>query len=106
MIEQLMRMKGKTFSTLAQNKKFEVLDVTQSKVIILVNSTGNERYIPMHQIEASWKALVTQGMVTQTYILQDIECWSSAFVCGIFANFPNVTYELKPIRLFYKKPLK
>jgi hypothetical protein len=103
MIEKLKSMVGETYSTLAQNSRFTIISVEEKKVVIYIFNTKNNRNIPLKQIIRAWTWLTSQGSITQTQILRDIGCWSSAFVCGIFAHMPGVTHSTSPITLYYNK---
>lgn len=104
MIEELGQLKNRIISTLAQNRKFEVLDVNQHSVVIKVRSTGNVRTIPMSQIEESWATLTTTGMLEQVQVMNDVESRSSAYILAMFAQLPGVYKKTKPNRVTYTKP--
>jgi hypothetical protein len=104
MIEELKRMAGKTFSSLARNSHFDVVLVNDNFVIVHIHNTGNDRRIPMSQIKEAWSILTQRGMITQTQILRDIGCRSSAYVTSILAKITGVSYVLKPkTTLYYKR---
>lgn len=102
MREELRRLQGEELHTLAQNKRFEILDVNLNNVIIKVFTHGQERVIPMRDIEEAWRILTTTGTITANQILNDIGNWSSAFIAAMFTHLPGVTYETGPIRLYYR----
>lgn len=102
MIEKLMDIKAKTFSTLAQNKKFTVEAVNGAGVVVRVHGTGNNRTIGWGEIEKTWDYLKQYGTVTQTQIL-DMGTRSSAYIVVFLSNLPGVSNKLKPIRLSYNQ---
>lgn len=102
MIEKLILMKGKTLSTLAQNKKFTVEVVNEAGVIVRVHDTGKNRTISWKEIEKALEQLQQQGSITQTQIL-DMGTRSSAYIVVFLSNLPRVSYKLNPIRLIYTK---
>jgi len=103
MIEQLAWLKGMTLSTLAQGKKFEVLDVDESKILIAPQSTKYERSIRKVRLEWAWDELKRKCELTQQEVFDDGSV-NSAYVVALLAKMPGVTYKTKPVRLFYKAP--
>ena len=101
MIEKLVWLKGNTYSTLAQNKKFTILDVNPNAIIIRVHSTGRERRINRNELESAWRILVTKGIITSVEIL-NLPSRNSAFISSIFAQLGGVTYKTNPITLIYR----
>lgn len=102
MIEKLVSMKGKTYSTLAQNKKFTVEVVNEAGIVIRVHETGNNRTISWSEINQAWESLQQHGTVTQTQILK-MGTRSSAYICVFLSHLPGVSYRLNPIRLIYNE---
>ena len=97
-----MDIKGKTFSTLAQNKKFTVEVANEAGIVVQVHGTGNNRTISWSEIEKAWDYLKQYGTVTQTQVL-DMGTRSSAYIVVFLSNLPGVSYKLKPIRLVFTK---
>ena len=102
MIEELVWMKGKTFSTLAQNKKFTVEVFNKAGVIVQVHNTGKNRSISWKEIDEALELLQQQGSITQTQILA-MGTRSSAYIVVFLSNLPGVSYKLNPIRLAFTK---
>lgn len=102
MFEEQIWMKGKTFSTLAQNKKFTIEVVNEAGVVLRVHDTGKNRTIGWGEIGKAWDYLQQHGTVTQTQIL-DMGTRSSAYICVFLSNLPGVSYKLNPIRLILTK---
>jgi hypothetical protein len=99
----LIPLKGKTLSTLKQNKKFTILDVSPSLVIILVHERHLERKISMDEIEDSWRQLVTLGELTRVDIRDKHSNFNPAYVAAILAQFPGVRHVSVPtIKLYYR----
>lgn len=103
MIDNLGWMKGETFSTLAQSKRFTIEDIRPSGISITVHETGKERNIFRKEIEDAWAVLIQNGMLYATQVL-DSGSRSSAYIVTILSKLPGVTYTLSPIRLDYSKP--
>lgn len=103
MIEKLTWMEGETYSTLAQNKKFTVIDVNSNSIEIKVRGTENIRRISKKEIEIPWQRLLREGRLTRQQIF-DMGSRSSAYIVTILAKIPGVTYKLNPIQLYYKDP--
>ena len=102
MIEKLLSMKGKTFSTLAQNKKFTVELVNEAGIVIRVHDSSQNRTIGWSEIEKAWEYLQQHGTVTQKEIL-DMGTRSSAYIVVFLTILPGVSYRLNPVRLVYKQ---
>lgn len=102
MIEKLAWLKGMTLSTLAQGKKFEVLDVDENKILIAPQSTEYERSIRKVRLEWAWNELVRKGELSQQEVFEEGSV-NSAYIIALLAKMPGVTYKTKPVRLYYQK---
>jgi hypothetical protein len=100
MLERFKSMEGQTFSTLANNKKFDVLQVLQEHILIHLHSTDSERVLFKREIDAAWEALVQRGVLTQTDIFSQGTV-NSAYIATLFSKLPNVSYKLHPVTLIY-----
>lgn len=94
-------LKGETLQTLAQGKKFDILNVDYKGIDILVHSTNRERYITKIEIEKSWEILISNESLLGTYILNEVPSRSSAYIAAMLAQLPEVSYSLRPIELTY-----
>jgi len=101
MLERFSGLQGKTLSTLARNKKFDILLVTDDEIIIKLHSSGKTRPITRRELEKAWKELKARGVITQKHIM-DSGCWNSAFVTTFLAQIPGVSYRTRPVTLFLK----
>lgn len=102
MIEKLVWMKGQVYSTLTQNKKFKVEDVTENRIVIR-NSKGNFRPISKKEFENAWIQLINNKQLTQKQIF-DMGGLNSAYIAAILSHTYGVTAFLKPTRLVYRPP--
>ncbi len=105
MIEKLVWMKGRMFSTLLQNKKFIVEAVNSTCIDIKVLDTGKVRRISRKEFEEPWERLLADGAITRQQIF-DFGSRNSAYIVAILASTPGVTHRIKPIQLEYKDPGK
>ena len=103
MMEKLFGLKGKTLSTLARAKKFDVLKVDEKKILVVPQSTNFERPISKNRIEWAWNELRTKGELTQQEIFLSGTV-NSAYIATILTQLLGVTYKTKPVRLYYNKP--
>jgi len=101
--EVIKKLEGQTLQTLAQNKKFKILKVTEKNIIIEVNSTKKERTINFEkEIEPACKALKLRRRITRIEIEDEFAPRNPAFVAAILANLSHVRYMAKPvITLFF-----
>ena len=100
MIEKLVWMKGKVFSTLTQNKRFTIIDVTENKIVIRIEN-GNIRPIFRKNIEECWARLVRDKKMTQSkFLIRGTQ--NSAYITAILSNTFGVTSHIKPARLEYR----
>jgi hypothetical protein len=102
MIEKLIWMKGQVYSTLTQNKKFKVEDITENRIVIR-NAKGNFRPISKKEIEKAWIQLINDKHITQKQIY-DMGTQHSAYIVGILAHTLGVTAFVGPARLVYRSP--
>jgi len=98
---EVKKLQGKTLKTLDRNNPFDIVDVGARKLIVKPHVRGIERGIRRQAIEGAFKELVMRGEITRA----DIRCrhsnFNPAYVAAILASLPNVTFSLKPIRLYY-----
>ena len=101
--DEIKKLEGQTINTLAQYKKFKILNVTEKIIIIKINATGKERRIYFKkEIAAACKALKTRKRLTRIEIEDEFAPRNPAFVAAILAKLPQVHHVVKPvITLFY-----
>lgn len=102
-MEKFFGLKGKTLSTLARAKKFDVLQVDERKIRVAPQSTHVERPISKDSIEWAWNELWTKGELKQQEIFLSGSV-NSAYIATLLTQLPGVTYKIKPVRLYSNKP--
>jgi hypothetical protein len=66
LLEKLIWMKGKIFSTLSQNKKFTIEVLDDAGIVVRFHNTGINRTIGWSEIVKAWDYLQQHGTITQT----------------------------------------
>ena len=94
-------LKGRTLRTLAQNKPFDILELSDHELIIRVGSSGRLRKIRRREIEGAYQELLQRGEISARDIQKRHAPRNSAFVSAILAELPGVDHQVKPIRLLH-----
>ena len=100
---EIEKLKGKTLRTLDQHKSFEILDVDENIVLILPQSTRQERPIRREGIESAYRHLVTTGQLSIKEIETEYTPRSQVYTATILAGLPDIHHSLRPIRLWMAK---
>ena len=100
MWQEIKKLKGQTLTTLAQQKPFDIFDVTHHAVLICPQETQTERPISRDEIDASYRHLVTTGQTTRAEIREKFSEYNPAYVAAILAALPNVEHSSRPIKLW------
>lgn len=95
-------LKGKTLFTLAYKKAFEIIEINNNEVNILVHSTNKERKILKKNIDNAAKYLFSNKTITRIYIRDNFSEANPAYIAAILASLPDVTHKNKPITLYYR----
>jgi len=103
---EIKKLEGKDFKTLLQGKKFEVVEVRDSVVIIKPCVRNKIIKIPREGIESAYQELTQKGKISRNQIMAEHAHWFPAHVAAILANLPGVTYTTKPIIILYYKSEK
>jgi hypothetical protein len=98
---QIRALEGKSLRTLDRHKPFEVVAVTEKQVALKV-STGKVRPVRREEIEGAFRGLILTGEISRSEIRKRHSQWNPAYVAAILAELDGVTYQLGPIRLFYR----
>ena len=97
-LNEIIKIKGKTITTLLQNKKFTILSVSEKNIKIRVESTGKERIINYErEIYAAYMELKRKRQLTRIEIQKLFALYNPAFVAAILAQLPRVRYSVKPV---------
>lgn len=100
---EIRKLKGKTLKTLDHGNPFDVLDVTDSAVIVRPHNPMDERRIQRKDIESAIKELVARGEITRQTIHQKRPKRNSARIAAILAQLPNIEATSSPITLRIKR---
>lgn len=82
-----------------QGKVFEAVEVTGTRVELLIHSTGSRRSVRRQTIEKAWDRLEQGGSLSREQIQRDVSPRHSAYVAAILAKMPGVTYTRRPLTL-------
>ena len=98
-------LKGETLNTLSRTRKreFKILDVCEKHIFIFIFSSQKERKISKEELEKSAEYLFKQKSLTRAQIRNLFSVANPAYVAGILAKMPSVSYGNKPITLYYRK---
>jgi hypothetical protein len=89
--------------TLRDKKKFTIITVTDSKIVIRVDSSKKTRPIIIQEIKGALSALQSSGILSRTQIEERFSPRNPAYVASILSKWPGVHEKLDPyITLFYK----
>jgi hypothetical protein len=98
---QIRALEGKSLRTLADRKPFEVVSVAQNKIVLKI-STEKIRTVWRKEIEGAFHELTRTGDISREEIEERHSPRNIAYVAAILAELNGVTYQLGPIRLFYR----
>ena len=99
---ELKKLEGFTFQTLKQKKKFEVIVVTDSLILIKPQARGKERSISRKEVEGSYHELVASRQISRSQIEDRYSPRNSAFVAALLAQLAGVDFTDDPITLYYR----
>ena len=102
MIEKLIWMRGKVYSTLTYNKKFTIMEVTDKKIVIRIQN-GHTRTIGRDEFEKPWEKLIKDKQITQKQIY-DTGSQNSAYIAAMLSNTIGVNAQIHPAKLEYNPP--
>lgn len=98
---QVRTLEGKPLRTLDRHKPFEVVAMAENQVALKV-STGKIRTVRRTEIEGAFRELTLTGAISRSGIRERHSQWNPAYVAAILAELNGITYQLGPIRLFYR----
>jgi hypothetical protein len=99
---EIAKLKGQTLETLAQHKKFTIVDVTEKNVVIRLEAIGlNVSISYQEEIYPACKLLYTHHEITLQDFQKTWAAYDTSFISAILAKLPGVRYTTKPvIKLF------
>lgn len=101
---EVAHLKGCTLHTLDQGHPFDIVDLTPSKIVLLLHTTGKNRHVRRTELEAAWHELRQRGQLTRTTIRDRYSEANPAYIAAILAALPGVTHTLSPITLTLRRP--
>jgi hypothetical protein len=103
LLQELKKLEGKTLYTLAQNKEFNVVKVSNKEVVLTV-STGKSRPIPFWKFQKARDHLEEYKKLTLVEIRElEISDFNPTYIAAVLAGIPGVSVSRKPISLYLKE---
>ena len=102
---KIRQLEGSTLATLDQKKPFTITAVTADKITVMPQATEKERPLTRDEIEGAWLALVQRGELSLMDVKHEFSDWSPVYIMAVLAEMPSVTYKIRPIVLYHKRPL-
>lgn len=101
--EEINKLKSRTLDTLKDKRKFSILDISNKKVYIRIESTGKERSIDIEkELIPACQELRKRSRLTRKEIEIYFAPRNPAYVAAIMAEFIGVKHVIKPvITLFF-----
>jgi len=99
---EIKKLKGTTLKTLDQNRPFDIVEVTDQKIIVKPHTRNIARTIERGAIEDAFGELALRGEITRADIRERYMSFNPAYVAAILATLPGATTLRKPIRLYYE----
>jgi hypothetical protein len=100
---EIKKLEGRTLFVLAQRKLFDVVEVSDTFVVVRPHLHNKLRPIPRDQVEGACKELLSKGKITRIRIQQAHSEFHPAFVAALLANLPGMTYTIKPITIHHQE---
>lgn len=101
--ESIRSLQGRTLKTLKQSKSFDVIEVTASRALLHLHSTGNHRIVSRREIEAAIEALLKSRRISRKEIEAHWSPRNPAYVAAMLAALPDIEYSASPtIKLWLK----
>ena len=97
---EIKQLKGQTLRTLDQRKPFDIVDVTDSTIIVRPHKSQIERSIRRDALENAYTRLATVEKITRVEIRDSFSEFNPAYVAAILAALPGVQHSLRPIHLW------
>jgi len=95
--ESIRRLQGRTLKTLKQSMLFDVVEVTASRAILHLHSTGNDRFVPRREIEGVVEALLKRRRISRKEIEANWSPRNPAYVAAMLAALPEIECLTSPI---------
>jgi hypothetical protein len=101
--QEIRKLEGKTLKTLDRKRPFDIITIDDTQIIVQPHVRNLPRPIKREAIEGAWRDLIRQKEISMTEIKSRYSDWSPVYVTAVLAELPNVEYQIRPIRLFYKE---
>ena len=96
-------LRGKTYYTLGTKRPFLLKSVDQNGLVIVPRSSGKERTITRSEIEGAFNELWISRELALKFVAELHSEANASYIVSLLAQLPNVDFEVKPIRLIWKK---
>lgn len=100
--DQIKLLVGKSLKTLDRRKPFDILECTDTYIIVRPHENKIERRINRQEIMNTLNELRMRKSITRSEIREHHAQFNPAYVAAILASLPDIEYKLKPITLYYK----
>lgn len=95
-------LKGRTVRTLRYKKVNKIIEVTKNHLVLKPKKSLRSQPIPKEIFEIIYKYIMDHEEITRVEINKAMPERFSSIVCAILAKFPNIGYDIKPIKLYRK----
>jgi hypothetical protein len=97
----LKSLEGYELKTLARSASFKVLTLENDLLGIRLGSSGREYSLPLENMVVYWNTLCSTGQLKHSDIFPNDH--NSAYFVAMLSKYKDVTYNVTPTILFYKK---
>jgi hypothetical protein len=100
--QHIYGLEGRSLETLERRKRFKVIAVADSHLVIQPGEDGAERRIQRQTIEAAWSRLARQGELSQDEIKSRFSSRNGPYIAAILSKMPKVSYRRETGHLFHR----
>ncbi len=100
--QHVYNLEGRTLETLERRKRFKVVAVTDSYLVVMSGEDGVERRIQRQTIESAWSRLARRGELSQEEIKSRISSRNGPYIAAVLSKLPNVSYRRESGSLFHR----
>ena len=92
MFPEIDKLKGSILKTLSKNKPFQVIDIDDYGIKILVHSSHKNRSIPLQQLQKAFTYLQENKEISQRKIDDSIARYNSSYTLAILAKITKASF--------------
>lgn len=100
--QHIHNLDGRSLETLEQRKRFRVLAVADSYLVIRPGEDGAERRIQRQTIESAWSRLARHGELSQDEIKSRFSSRNGVYIAAILSKLPNVSFRRETGCLYHR----